>query len=398
MKCDQVFATIQARIDRSNYDSAYRNLNKYIIQEQASLDEIYEAYLCPCPPACECRKHLCRLHWRLRGNVTFPQFRDAFLRMFVHRFFHAGAIQALDLDRIGSGRLGGVASTLLHIHDNWPSLFKNAVSWSGTLLCTNWQDEFWRQEWSAYDKSVYWAKQWAMLLPDTCVPYDSASRVAIRECTGGAPPGYFEMLDRLRSHLIDLLNREGGTVMDFRELDAPGRAGLHFDHASIALPHLGFPYSYDYLPVHRPLSRVIDKFFYSPVTSRLLKANAGTSSSAFSGSPGQCSFSTLSGTGSLVNWSRQAHGYHVEWGGSKFTLTFAQIEVILDEFFPAGCDWKKLGASETDPPPDGLGRFLSDRFTGFTPRHASAIATILVHEQLIDFHGKKPILLRRIDE
>lgn len=363
----ETFATIKARVDQSNSDSAYLNSNLYLIQEQASLDDVYEQFACPCGPQCNCRKYGCRSHWRLRANVAFPEFRDAFLRMFVPRLQHTNITLRLDNGEQGSGRVAGAVTVLSYLRNNWAMFLQNASSWPRTLLCSEWHNSFWQREWSAYDESVYWAKQWATLLPDTCVPYDTASRRAIRSCTGGAPPAYFDMLDRLRTRVIDLLNREGRTIGEFRELDAPGAAGLPFDHGSIMLPRIGFAYRHHYLPVDRPLSRVIDKFFYTPATQRLVSANPGAWPSA--DAPGNCSFRTLSGTGEVVTWIEEPGGYHVNWGSSSFTLTASQIETIMEEFFSTN-EWKNLGASMTDPHPDGLGCFLARRFHGLKPRHA----------------------------
>lgn len=58
--------------------------------------------------------------------------------------------------------------------------------------------------------------------------------------------------------------------------------------------------------------------------------------------------------------------------------------------------WYPLGASMDNPMQNGLGMFLEDNFKMLSPRHASAIAAILVNENLITFKGKKPILLKKL--
>lgn len=50
----------------------------------------------------------------------------------------------------------------------------------------------------------------------------------------------------------------------------------------------------------------------------------------------------------------------------------------------------------TEPDPNGLGSFIRKSFPSFTPRHASAIAAILVHEGFLAFRGNKPIELKKI--
>ena len=80
----------------------------------------------------------------------------------------------------------------------------------------------------------------------------------------------------------------------------------------------------------------------------------------------------------------------------RFGLTNAQISKILNSYFAVPGHWYPLGASEDDPIPGGFGEFLQGTFQGFTPRHASAIAAVLVDLGYLDFRGKKPVYLRKI--
>ncbi len=88
----------------------------------------------------------------------------------------------------------------------------------------------------------------------------------------------------------------------------------------------------------------------------------------------------------------------VEWGRQYFLLTRENINVILNDFFADVSQWYPLGADMTDPPSDGLGRFMNDRMSGLTPRHASAVAAILVNEGCLEYRGVRPIELKRISE
>lgn len=49
----------------------------------------------------------------------------------------------------------------------------------------------------------------------------------------------------------------------------------------------------------------------------------------------------------------------------------------------------------TDPIKGGLGEYI-DQYTLLSPRHASAIAAIMVNERHLTFKGIKPILLRKL--
>lgn len=51
----------------------------------------------------------------------------------------------------------------------------------------------------------------------------------------------------------------------------------------------------------------------------------------------------------------------------------------------------------TAPINGGLGEYIQKNFSRLTPRHASAIAAIMVQENLIECRGKKPLELRKLD-
>ena len=63
---------------------------------------------------------------------------------------------------------------------------------------------------------------------------------------------------------------------------------------------------------------------------------------------------------------------------------------------PHKTKWYILGAGMTDPIKGGLGEYIQKNFKPLSPRHASAIAAIMVKEQLLDYKGLKPILLKRV--
>ena len=50
----------------------------------------------------------------------------------------------------------------------------------------------------------------------------------------------------------------------------------------------------------------------------------------------------------------------------------------------------------TNPMKNGLGEYVQKNFKSLTPRHSSAIAAIMVKEQLLEYKGLKPILLKKI--
>jgi hypothetical protein len=98
--------------------------------------------------------------------------------------------------------------------------------------------------------------------------------------------------------------------------------------------------------------------------------------------------STLSGSGRQVSWKDYKGGRRVSWGKSNFNLPDDYIDNILNNFFKNFENWYILGASMDDPIIGGLGEYVQKNFPPLTPRHASAIAAIMAHYNLIDFKGK----------
>jgi len=106
---------------------------------------------------------------------------------------------------------------------------------------------------------------------------------------------------------------------------------------------------------------------------------------------------TLSRRGEPIIYRKTTSGYNIEWGNTNFRLTLNEISFILKNFFSNDSKWYPLGASMTNPPVDGFGYFLKNNITRFTPRHASAIASILVNEGIMEYRGKRPIEITKFN-
>ena len=104
----------------------------------------------------------------------------------------------------------------------------------------------------------------------------------------------------------------------------------------------------------------------------------------------------LSGVGQPISCVSTDNGRFVKWGKTRFDLPDSMINDIINNFFRNNQKWYYLGASMDNPIHGGLGEFISKKYSMLTPRHASAIAAIMVHDNLIDFKGERPILLRMI--
>ena len=103
----------------------------------------------------------------------------------------------------------------------------------------------------------------------------------------------------------------------------------------------------------------------------------------------------LSGRGKEINYWFQGGRTIVQWGTITFSLRSEDFAAVLDDFFVDFGPWYLLGASMTDPPADGLGHFVAGVAPALTPRHAPAIAAIMVNEQWLEHRGLSPIELRK---
>ena len=104
----------------------------------------------------------------------------------------------------------------------------------------------------------------------------------------------------------------------------------------------------------------------------------------------------LSGSDKPISWEKYDSKWCVYWGKTTFYLPHDYADDILNNYFKDFETWYPLGASMDDPIIGGLGEYIQKKFPPLTPRHASAIASILVNDNLIDFKGKKPIMLIKV--
>lgn len=102
----------------------------------------------------------------------------------------------------------------------------------------------------------------------------------------------------------------------------------------------------------------------------------------------------LSGRGQPISYVRNGRVRHVRWGSIVFLLPDDLVNAICTHFLRDEDKWYLLGADMVSPPPGGLGDYLR-RHSALSPRHASAVAAILVDDGLVDARGRRPIELRK---
>ena len=264
---------VRKAIRTSNEVSFNENRNRYTVQEQATLAELWERIPCTCDDDCTCRKFGCTFHWRIREGFTFTDILPGYLRMFVDKRAHGLLVelleaQAPDLSRL-LPRYKGAYDVLAWCRDIWDTIYPEAVAYNHTLLCNDWAPPFWQERWQfPIWAPVYKAKMMSLLVPDTAIPYDTASLTAIRDAFQiTLDAQYSVFLKHLRQYCIGVLEGGGIDLDGFRHLDAPGDTGT-FHPGLITRPKAGFVYGTGFLPLERPISRVVDKIFYQPGFTR----------------------------------------------------------------------------------------------------------------------------------
>ncbi|MHB8945818.1 MAG: hypothetical protein ACYC6I_04755 [Bacillota bacterium] len=96
--------------------------------------------------------------------------------------------------------------------------------------------------------------------------------------------------------------------------------------------------------------------------------------------------------GKPFSWRSSEGGIEVLYDrGSRQRLTSAQIEQLLNH---VGDRWFPLGASVTNPPADGLGRYLSETLK-ISPRYASQFAAVLVIQQRLRYRYEGTTIMLR---
>ena len=400
MACDITKQWMWKQIAYSNQQAA-KNRNFYPIQEQATQMDLWEYVPCNCDENCTCRKHGCTHHWKLKSGIRFEEFRDGFLRMFVDSNHHHWVIAFLNGKRqegINMRALGALR-VLLKLKESWQDISEKASEHNKTLFCDDWLPASFHDSMSfPVGTSIYFAKRYCVLFPDIGVPYDTASRIIMSEHLDLRDVNYVEFLTRVREAFLKCMNEHALTIPALRRLDDP-QGQLPFDPSLISLPHGGMDYGTIYTPAERTISIVLDKCFYQPKTGSNPSPRNRNKPKRQREIP-EFSFTTLplSGKGQTIMVQREPPLWQIWWGDLKFELTNKMLRTILEKFFIEPGRWYLLGASMTEPDPDGLGSFVRKEFPSFSPRHASAIAAILVHDDFVLSRGRKPIELRKTDD
>lgn len=259
---------MEKMVGQSNKQAA-KNRNKYPIQEQATQTELWEYVDCTCDESCGCKQLGCTGHWKLKKDVQFEDFMFGFLRTFVDRCEHLNLITAIDAGDSSNlrPRVKEAYTVLRNLKvDEWKLLSAKSAEYNKTIFCDDWVDSYFKEKFESFKikESVYFAKQFCILLPDICVPYDTKSRDKMTmHLKIPRNANYFEFLSEVRKKFMSAFKKQDVKLPVIRAFDSPGNY-LPFDQRLISLRQPDRDYGGDYRTVKGQISLVLDKCYYLP--------------------------------------------------------------------------------------------------------------------------------------
>jgi hypothetical protein len=260
---------IQQRIHQSN-EAAGNNQNRYPIQEQASLTQILRFNPQGGP-----------VKWTLREKCTAKEFIDSFLRMFVsnqsRNTARKYALNDKDLANVKiPTRIVNVIPLLRNIRKNWDEICQQAFDNPFSMANSGFPDlnqaaihNIFQFNLAQGEPYVYKSKLASLLFPDFAIALDTESTKLIKRYFRGKSINittYHELLTAIHTWIHSVVDSNECTFDDLRVLDSPNEIEslrLPENVDCIVYPWIGMNVN-GYTPEVRPLSRIIDKIFYSP--------------------------------------------------------------------------------------------------------------------------------------
>jgi hypothetical protein len=229
--------TISEFLRRSNY-WAQQNRNMYPVKIHHAVENLYDLVNCPCPDDCNCRKFGCRHHLVRKAGLTFEDCHNHFLSCYVD----VKAQEAVRNER-DSGRGRNAVAATLSIRANWQAL--SAERSEKHLLCTDWCSQLYASmaTFKPNPDSMYRAKWLSLLDFDSFTAFDNAS-IALFRRDFRKPETYLQMMQRIRSDIMQHLEKNRRNIEDFRNYDNPSEFFGQIPAGS-----------------HKPLGNIIDKLY-----------------------------------------------------------------------------------------------------------------------------------------
>jgi hypothetical protein len=247
---------IRRVIGESNKASV-QGTQKYLVGENRAIDSAYDFTTCRCGDECWCKRNACVGHYRLK-EVAFDEFLATYLTLWIppkaRRNVKDGVFEGAQFN----GHERNSIPPLKWLQENWSTVLEKVTTYDRCGLC----DPAVRLEdhvSSYYEvNNLYAGKMWSQLFYDSLVPFDSNSRAGIKRAGYSDPTtAFFATSRELFRDLRKLSEDHGLGVPDIRQLDSPWTVAHE-----LQVPVGG-----------QPLSRVVDKIFYSPSSSTMRRSS-----------------------------------------------------------------------------------------------------------------------------
>jgi hypothetical protein len=236
------------RVIRASNTASAQGSQKYVVWENRAIHSDYDFPACQCRDGCWCRRNACVGHYRLK-EVIFDQFLETYVKLWIPPNSRKNVKNAVLAGTSFNGRERNAIQPLKWLREHWSSILDDVRSYDKCGLCypPGRVEDYVSHRYEV--RNLYAAKMWSQLFYDSLVPFDTKSRARIKKAGYLDPTrAYFAMNRELFSDLRALSENHQLGAQAVRQLDSPWMAV-----AKLLVPAGG-----------QPLSRVVDKIFYSP--------------------------------------------------------------------------------------------------------------------------------------
>ncbi len=234
------------RVIRDSNKQSAQGSQRYVVWENRAIHSDYEFKACPCGDDCWCKRNACAGHYRLK-EVTFDEFLETYVTLWTPPTARENVKGAVLEGTPFNGRQRNAIKPLQWLQENWPIILDKVRGYDKCGLCDSTMPLI------AHVSNLYEGKMWSQLFYDSLVPFDTKSRAQIKRAGYPDPTKDFLAMNReLFRDLRRLSDAHGLGVPGVRQLDSP----------CMVVPQLREPTG------GQPLSRVVDKIFYSPDEGR----------------------------------------------------------------------------------------------------------------------------------
>jgi hypothetical protein len=235
-------AKIRQVIRKSNKQSE-KGSQKYVIWENSAIQTDYEFIACPCNENCWCRRHLCAGHYQIK-KITFDEFLESYTNLWIPPKRRTNIKNAVRFGTPFNGRERNAVKPLRWLRANWSKVLTCVQGYNKCGLCDSLLPDI-----VGDVKNLYVGKMWSQLLYDSVVPFDVKSRAGIKRAGYTDPIKDFGAMNyELFNDLKKITEKFRMDVESIRNFDSPWDVVTN-----LTKPHGG-----------QPLSRVLDKMFYTP--------------------------------------------------------------------------------------------------------------------------------------